>query len=203
MKLYITEGSPYARVVRVVVLEKGLGDRIETVIARTRFENSPYYGLNPSGRVPCLIRDDGVALEDSTLICAYLDRLDGNPLFDSSTQDPAWECRRLEALARSFMDGLAVWIRELVRDPNERSPEVLRHEEHRCARMTALWEQEIDHPLMHCALNMPQIVLGCALGLDVRNPDLQWRTGRPKLSAWFDRISARPSFAATVPPKRH
>ena len=35
----------------------------------------------------------------------------GNPVFDPPAGDQAWEARRLEALARSMMDGLAVWGR--------------------------------------------------------------------------------------------
>ena len=62
MKLYITPGSPYARIARVVVLEKGLESRVEIIAAQTRLADSPYYNINPSGRVPCLIRDDGVEL---------------------------------------------------------------------------------------------------------------------------------------------
>lgn len=109
MKLYITETSPYARVVRVVLLEKGLEDRVEILIAQTRVWDNPYYSTNPSGRPPYLIRDDGVALEESALICAYLDHLEGKPVFDPPDGEQAWEARRLEALARSLLDGLAVW----------------------------------------------------------------------------------------------
>ena len=73
MKLYITPGSPYARIARIVVLEKGLRDRVEVTAATTRSANSPYYAINPSGRVPYLVRDDGVGLEESAVICAWLD----------------------------------------------------------------------------------------------------------------------------------
>ena len=62
MKLYITEGSPYARIARVAIIEKGLENRVEIILAKTRSANSPYYGVNPSGRVPYLIRDDRVGL---------------------------------------------------------------------------------------------------------------------------------------------
>jgi hypothetical protein len=82
MKLYITPGSPYARMVRIVAIEKGLESRIEIIAAQTRLADSPYYKINPSGRVPYLIRDDGVGLEESALICAYLDHIDGKPVFD-------------------------------------------------------------------------------------------------------------------------
>jgi glutathione S-transferase len=200
MKLYITPGSPYARIARVVVIEKGLAGRVEVIAAQTRIADSPYYNINPSGRVPYLIRDDGVGLEESAVICAYLDHLDGSPAFDLPTGDPAWEARRLEALARSMMDGLSVWVREILRPQNERSPTVIQHEARRSERMADLWEMEIGHPLMRGALNMVQITLACALGLEARNPDLRWRSGHPKLCAWFDRVAARPSLAATAPP---
>ena len=200
MKLYITPGSPYARMARVVVLEKGLESRVEIIAAQTRLADSPYYGINPSGRVPYLIRDDGIGLEESAVICAWLDRLDGKPAFDLPAGEQAWEARRLETLARSMLDGLAVWGREITRPENERSPTVLQHEADRSARMAGLWEAEIGHPLMRGALNMAQLTLACALGLEARNPDLHWRPGHPKLCDWFSRVAARPSFAATTPP---
>jgi glutathione S-transferase len=186
---------------RIVVLEKGLERRVEIIVAQTRVADSPYYRINPSGRVPYLVRDDGVGLEESALICAYLDHLDGSPAFDLPAGDQGWEARRLEALARSMVDGVAVWGRELSRPQDERSPSVLEHEADRSRRMTDLWEAQIDHPLMRGALNMAQITLACGLGLEARNPHLHWRPRHPKLCDWFDEVAARPSFAATAPPR--
>lgn len=40
MKLYITDSSPYARIVRIVVLEKAMEQRIEFIVAQTRAPNS-------------------------------------------------------------------------------------------------------------------------------------------------------------------
>ena len=184
---------------RILVLEKGLEARVEVVFAKTRAADSPYYAINPSGRVPYLIRDDGVGLEESALICAYLDRVDGRPMFGPPGGE-AWEEGRLEALARSMLDGVCVWVRELLRPQHERSPTVIEHEAERARRMADVWEREIDHPLMRGPLNMPQITLACTLGLEVRNPDFDWRARCPNLRAWFDRVAARPSFALTAPP---
>ena len=200
MKLYITPGSPYARMARIVILERDLASRVEIIVAQTRLADSPYYRINPSGRVPYLVRDDGVGMEESAVICAWLDRLDGKPAYGLPEGDAGWEARRLEALARSMMDGLAVWSRELARPPNERSPTTLKHEAQRSERMTDLWEAEIGRPWMRGAFNMAQITLACALGLEARIPDFRWRAGHPKLTEWFDRIAARPSFASTAPP---
>lgn len=200
LRLYITPGSPYARMVRIVVLEKGLEDRVETIVAKTRAADSPYYGINPSGRVPYLVREDGTGMEESALICAYLDRRDGKPAFEVPDEGGSWEARRLEALARSLLDGLAVWGREILRPESERSPGVIEHETERARRMADVWEREIGHPVMGGKLNMVQLTLACALGLDARNPGFRWRPARPKLSEWYDRIAARPSFKLTVPP---
>jgi len=186
---------------RVVVLEKGLERRVEIIVAQTRAADSPYYKINPSGRVPYLIRDDGVGLEESAVICAYLDHLDGSPAFDLPPGEQGWEARRLEALARSMVDGFAVWRRELSRAQNERSATALEHEADRARRMAELWEAEIDHPLMRGALNMAQITLACGLGMEARNPHLHWRPKHPKLCDWYEPIAARPSFVASAPPR--
>ena len=199
IRLHITPGSPYARMARIVVFEKGLEGRVEVIPATTRVADSPYYRINPSGRVPYLVCEDGTGFEESSLICAYLDRLDGKPSFDVPGDDGSWEGRRLEALARSMLDGLSVWSREIARPANERSPTVIRHETDRARRMADVWEREADHPLMQGRINLLHLTLACALGLEARNPGFQWRAGHPKLCEWFDRIAARPSFAATAP----
>ena len=114
MKLYVTYASPYARLARILVTEKVLQNRVEIIEAKTRTPGSPYYQINPSGRVPYLIDDSGVGMEDSQLICAYLDRLDGKPRFhDTRGGDPDWAYLRLEAAARSLCDGISVWSREM------------------------------------------------------------------------------------------
>src|SRR5215208_3115446 len=200
MKLYVTPGSPYARMTRIMVIEKGLEKRVEVIFAQTRTAGSPYYQINPSGRVPYLVRDDGVGMEESAVICAWLDQVNGKPAFGLPAADAGWEARRLEALARSLMDGLSVWLRELYRPPNERSPGVIRHETDRASRMAELWEREIEHPYMRGALNMAQLTLACALGIEARNPHLDWRTGHAGLREWYHSFAARPSFLATAPP---
>ena len=80
--------------------------------------------------------------------------VDGNPAFALPAGEAGWEARRLEGRARSLMDGLAVWLRELYRPENERSPGVIRHEIDRAMRLVELWEREISHPYMRGALNM-------------------------------------------------
>jgi glutathione S-transferase len=200
MKLYVTYTSPYARLARIVVIEKALEDRVELIGAQTRTPESPYYQINPSGRVPYLIDDAGVGMEDSQLICAYLDSLDGKPRFHKPTLYPDWAYLRLEFSARSMCDGISVWAREMARPASERSPIVLAHEVARSQRMAAVFEGYMADPLMQGAPRMAHFILAVALerarycGLD----DLT--SGRPQLAKWMRSMSDLRSMQRTAPP---
>jgi len=199
MKLYITNTSPFARLARIVVLEKGLSSRVELVTARTREENSPYYAVNPSGRVPYLVLADGSGMEDSSLIAAYLDTLDGAPRLHAPSSADRWTYGRLEARARSFTDGVSVWVREMRRPPNERSPTILAHEVARARRLASVWNEDVLHPVMRGPLTMAHLLLfvGLDFARDSRMADLE--TEHPHLRAFAERLRAMPSIAATHP----
>ena len=75
MKLYITPASPYARMARIVVIEKGLESRVEIIRAQTRLTDSPSLQDQSVGRV---FRISSVttapAWRNPLVICAYLDQ---------------------------------------------------------------------------------------------------------------------------------
>lgn len=199
MKLYITPNSPYARVARIVVIEKGLSDRVEVIPAQTRTAGSAYYMINPSGRVPFLVRDDGVGIEDSGIIAAYLDSLDGRPALTLPASTQGWTYGRLEAYARSMVDGISVWVREMRRPESERSPTILAHEAARAERLAAFWEREIGHPLMQGPLNMAQMLLIAGIEQAQNGGLAEFEKGRPKLAIWARRLRERPSIRDTAP----
>lgn len=199
MKLYITATSPYARVVRIAIIEKGLGDRVETLLAKTRTPGSPYYLVNPSGRVPFLVRDDGSVLEDSQTIAAYLDSLDGRPTLTLQASLQDWAYGRLEGIARSMVDGISVWVREMRRPEEERSLTILAHEAARAERLATFWEREIGHPLMQGPLNMAQMLLIAGIDQAQYAHMAEFEKGRPKLAIWVRRLRERPSIKATAP----
>jgi glutathione S-transferase len=200
VKLYVTYTSPYARLARILVIEKGLQSRVEIIEAHTRKQHSPYYQVNPSGRVPYLITDEGVGLEDSQLICAFLDCLDGEPRLHQTSAARDLDDRRLEASARSLCDGVSVWVREMSRPERERSPTVLAHEVSRCQRMADFFERWVSAPLFDAEPSMAHLVLAVALETARKRGPCDLTVERPRLASWLQPISDRPSMRATALP---
>jgi glutathione S-transferase len=200
MKLYVTLGSPYARLARILVIEKGLEDRVEVIQAKTRTSGSPYYQINPSGRVPFLVDDAGIGMEDSQLICAYLDSLDGKPRFHDPLGASDWDYLRLEYAARSMCEGICVWVREMSRPDSERSPTVLAHELARAKRMADAFEDRVTDPLMQGTPCMAHLILAVALDMAHKRGSGDLTNGRPQLATWMRSISNLPSIQRTAPP---
>jgi glutathione S-transferase len=200
MKLYVTYGSPYARLARIIVIEKALEDRVEIIEAKTRTPGSRYYQINPSGRVPYLVDDHGAGMEDSQLVCAYLDALDGKPRFHNASHASDWAYLRLEFAARSMCDGIAVWAREIRRPENERSRTTLAHESARAQRMADFFEDRVTHPPMQGPVCMAQLILAVAVEMARKRGLGDLASGRPRLASWMRSISELPSMQRTAPP---
>ena len=197
MELFVTKNSPYGRLVRALLYELEINDRVTVTLAETRTENSPYYAINPSGRVPYLVCDDGIGFEDSDLICEYLCKLYSNDLWTFPNGDEGWELRRLHSLCRSYIDGLSVWLREVSRPVNAQYSTLIAHEKERARRLTTLWEREIESSLMQGPLNRTQMTLFCTLEIEQLLPGFDWRSGHPNLLAWHGRHAIRASFSKT------
>jgi glutathione S-transferase len=208
MKLYVTPTSPYARLAMIVRLSLGLEEQIELVWTKTRTADDPLLTVNPSGRIPFLRLDDGSGFEDTDVIVEYLDRLAGARRF--ARPDPAdvgeeayWRFRRLEASARSMLDGVSVWAREIIRPEDEQSPGIIAHERRRADRLAHRFDDEIGFAplaLKGDGLNMVKMLLFCALDVHRRLPDMEWREGCPGLSAWYDRMLEIPAIRGSLPP---
>ena len=198
MKLYVTPTSPYARLAMIVRLEKGL-DGIELAWTRTRVPDDPMLAFNPSGRIPYLRLDDGTGFEDTDAIVDYMDTLALPCRFAPPWGAAYWPWRRRRATARSMLDGVSVWAREVMRPEAERSPAILEHERRRAARLADFFEA--DSGALDGPLDMPRLLLFCALDVERRLPEFDWRTGRPGLVAWHASVAALPSVKGSLPPE--
>jgi glutathione S-transferase len=201
MRLFYSPGSPYARIIRVALLETGLDTRLEMLEVTLRDPVSVLQPFNPVGRVPTLQLDDGTILTETLLILYYLETVhNGQPLLPMDGSD-RWRTLAEMGTATGMLEGIATWGRELRRPPSERSPGVIALETTRANRTADKLEDAIASGAYAGPINAARIVLGCALGwIEPRHKGWNWRVGRPALSAWFAAISATPSFQATIPP---
>jgi glutathione S-transferase len=201
MKLYWSPRSPYARKVMVFAHETGLADRIETVrtLVSMTAPNRDLMRINPLGKIPTLVTDDGKILFDSAVICEYLDSLHaGDKLFPQAAE-ARWQALRWHALGNNLLDNLVPWRNERLRPQPQQSPETLAA--HEAKVRSALAALDSEAPLLSAAaVGIGHVAIGVALGyLDFRFPELAWREGHGRLAAWHETFSRRPSIRDTQP----
>ncbi|RZJ43759.1 MAG: glutathione S-transferase [Brevundimonas sp.] len=195
MKLYITAPSPFARKCRIVALEKGV--TVEEVFVDP-YANAPeLLASNPVVQVPSLIAEDGLPLNDSPIICEYLDMVGSGPRLTPEGGAERLRVRRIEATADGLLEMGVKLVLEKRRPEQERSPSWM---ERWSANMGRALDTLEAANLSADDFHIGTLTTGVALTwLDFRHPDFDWRTGRPGLEALRATLEARPSFAATRP----
>lgn len=204
MRLLYSAGSPFARLVRIALLETGLDTLVtkqELTRARLYSPESDVLVLNPVGRVPTLELDDGTILTESKLILDYIDALNPGPKLLPRDGSDGWRTLAEMGQASGLLEGIVTWMRALLPPEPQRAVEAIARESARVNRAADALEGAIARGGYAGRLNAAQIVLGTALGLaEPRLPVWKWREGRPGLSGWYDAIAVRDSFRATEPP---
>ena len=203
MKLLGSITSPYVRKVRVVLAEKKL-DYVfvqedvwaaDTTIAQ----------INPLGKVPCLVMEDGSALYDSRVIAEYLDTL--TPvckLFPANAngRDRA-EVKVWEALADGVLDAaVLVRLEKTLRPPEQQSAQWIARQLGKVTAGLQVMSEKLgdDAFCMGNHYTLADVAIGCALGwLGFRFPDIDWRGAYPNLARLHDKLAERASFKDTVP----
>lgn len=195
MKLLGTDTSPYVRKARLVLLEKNIPH--EYVIDPPSEPGSLVLQVNPLGRIPALILDDGFCVFDSSVIVDYADTLNDAPVLIPHT-DPLARLRvkRWEALADGIMDSAIVVRNESLRAEDKQSQAVL--DMHNLAVTHALdYAAQLLGEREWCegdAITLADLALVSALlYLDLRQAARNWRSAHANLAVWLSRFSARPS----------
>ncbi|MDD4911579.1 MAG: glutathione S-transferase N-terminal domain-containing protein [Sideroxydans sp.] len=202
MKLLGTHTSPYVRKARLVLLEKNIPH--EYVIDPPQEPGSLVLQVNPLGRIPALILDDGFCVFDSTVITEYVDTLNDAPILIPRDDAAArLRVKRWEALADGIMDS-AVLVRNETQRPTEKQQ----------ASVIELHDTAVSQALAYASeslagrrwcegevLTLADLALASALiYLDLRQAQRDWRGAHSNLAAWFERISARRSVTISVAP---
>jgi glutathione S-transferase len=195
LKLYGNAASPFARKCRIIAHELGLAlEEIRTL----PMQDPEFRRINPLGKIPALVLDDGSVLIDSPVICEYLNHAGGGKFFPGHSiwkQDAGrWKALGLAALGDGIADAAVAYI---ILGRENPVPQAAR------ARQMATVLAALDalERVKFAKENtIGEISVACALGyVDFRFPDLDWKSSRPKLSAWYAKFCEYPSMKATAP----
>jgi len=201
MKLIGSLTSPYVRKVRVVMAEKKLD--YEFVLENVWAENTQIQAHNPLGKVPCLLMDDNGSLFDSRVIVEYLDTLSpvGRLIPQQGRDRAATKC--WEAIADGVLDAaLAIYIETHRRPAELRSQQWIDRQYGKINVALDSMDKSLDDQPFCMGVNfsLADVAVGCALGyLDLRFPELNWRSKYGNLQRLEEKLQTRPSFMATVP----
>lgn len=198
MKLRYSPTSPFVRKVMATAYEKGLESTLEIIPTQVWEPESDITSVNPLGKVPTLILDNGDTLYDSIVICEYLDTLEPSPRLFPLTVPQRWHTLRQHALANGALEaGISVFL-EQRRPAHQQSGEWIIRQ--RAKIKLALNALETEAPALGEDVTIAQIAIGCCLEwLEFRSIDATWRTGRPHLTRWHRDFSLRRSMYETVP----
>jgi glutathione S-transferase len=196
--------SPYVRKVLVALAIKGIAHEVDPI--------TPFYGnddfsrLSPLRRIPVLI-DGELVLNDSTIICEYLDEVQPEPpLMPRNPADRA-RARWLEEFADSRLGDLIIWRlffprvvapRVFGKAPDEADLAQVAEVELPAAldwiEAQAPGEGFLFGPVCTGEIGLACFFRNAAIAGWTIDP-VRW----PRASAWVARVQALPEFAATMP----
>ena len=201
MKLYISSGSPFARKVRVMLIEKNVPFDLEVV---DLWAPSDYPRTNPVGKVPALRLDDGRVLVNSPLIADYLESRFPRPSLMPADPDRRLEARRWEALADATMDAAVASLYEArFHDEAQRSGAFLERQRGKIDRGFAELERMLGSRqwCVGDAMSLADIAVACHVGfIAVRRPEFFPPERYPGLARLAREVGERDSMKQTVPP---
>ena len=199
MKLYYSSASPYARKCLIAAHELGVADQLELalVVTNPAAHSAELMRDNPLCKLPTLITAAGTAVYDSRVVCEYLNDLAGGSLFPAG--EARWPVLVDQALADGLLDAALLVRYEVTLRPAERqwSTWTKAQQDKIVSALTQLERSQAAWPAGRVDIGV--IAVAAALRyLDLRFPELDWRQGRPGLSAWFATFEQRPSMQATA-----
>ncbi|MPZ45043.1 MAG: glutathione S-transferase [Betaproteobacteria bacterium] len=201
MKILGSPGSPFVRKVRVIAAEKGI--EVEYVVDRPSLPGSRVAQLNPLGKIPVLLLDDGDTIYDSAVIGEYLEGLKPEPRLVPQDFAGRIAVKRFEALGDGLAEVAVTVSHDLgpMTDPERRAAWMPRQHDKLQRTLDAYADCIAGRNWLHGdVFGLADICAGYALCyLDQVLPSVDWRSPRAQLASYAERLEARPSFRSTVP----
>jgi glutathione S-transferase len=191
--------SVYTRIARLALAEKGVAyERVEVNPFAPDVPAS-YLALHPFGRVPTLVHD-GFALYETGAITRYIDRAFPGPALQPA--DPRALARMDQIIG--IVDAYGYWpmVRQVFSHRAFRARTGQPVDEAEIARGIAASAKVLAalEPLVGDGVSLADLHLGAMIAYFALAPEgTALLRQYPRLTAWWQRLSARPSFAATDP----
>jgi glutathione S-transferase len=199
MELLLNRTSPYARIARIVALEKGCADKLVLVWSDPWNDDARLLQQNPVRRVPVLVTDDGYSITESLLIALYLDKIgSGETLLPPERYA---DTLQLTGWAQGLIDAAFTTMITRKHHGKEIDDSVLGQRRLQAIARTL--------PVLNAAyatslsasgsLTLADIVVAVALDyIAFRLPEVEWQSKYPSLVALRARMLLRDSFSSTV-----
>ncbi len=192
--------SPYARKVRIALIEKGIPFELRTEVPWDITTMTPKF--NPLEKLPVLICADGSSVYESRLILDYLELKHPEPRLVPADTDDLLAAKRLEVLCDGVCDALVLMFFEMRRAPAAQSSEWIARQRRKVDGGVREMARLVGSRMWAVGgtFSLGDIAVATALGyLSVRWPDIDWRSQYPNLAAYSARLEHRASLVATRP----
>ena len=192
--------SPYARKVRIALLEKAIPFELITEVPWDHTTTVPQH--NPLEKLPVLICEDGSSVYESSFILEWLETKFPEPAMYPTDPVERLRARRLEVLGDGVCDAVVLTFFENMRDANCASAEWLARQQRKIEGGMSAIADLIGSKTYAVGgqFGLGDIAVATTLAyLETRYPKLDWRSLYPNLSNYSDYIEQRESFAQTKP----
>ena len=201
MQLIASLTSPFARKIRVILLEKNLPHELVVDVPNEPETRVPEY--NPLGKVPALVVDDGDVFFDSPVIAAYLETLEAAPALLPADPLARVHVRQFESLSDGVLDAAVLVLNESRRPAVQQS--LSWSERHWTKVERGIGELERlsvgRRWLYGDSMTLADVSVACMYAwIDFRFPHYAIGPKHPSLARWVQPILARPAFTQTELP---
>ena len=195
-KLISATPSPYARKVRIALIEKGIPFELQTEVPWHADTATPAY--NPLEKLPVLVLEDGSGVYESRFILEWLEVMHPQPPLLPADAKAALAARQVEVICDGICDATVLIFFERRRE-NQSDPWVARQRRKVDGGLASL-AKLVEASAIGQGFGLAEICTGTVLRyLSVRYAEHPWRERHPALAALSDGLELRPSFAATTP----